>query len=289
MSTITALTPWFGSKRTIAPAIVEALGRHSVYWEPFCWSMAVLMAKAPCKTEVVNDLHGDMVNLARVIQHPMLGPALYRRLRRVLSSQALFGDSLRICRESERWEPSEGPDLDRAFHYFVVAWQGMNGVAGTRFYSTNYCRRFSSTGGDAGTRWAGAVRSIPAWRRRMEKVQILQSDALELLARIDDADSVAIYCDPPYLVKGAKYLHDFDAADHQRLADALRRFRRSRVVVSYYEDPRLDVLYPGWPRRTIEVNKAMVNSRNGAATRGLEVLITNLPWPDDRGGRLMFD
>ncbi len=42
---ITAIAPWFGGKRTLAPRIIEALGKHTAYWEPFCGSMAVLLAK----------------------------------------------------------------------------------------------------------------------------------------------------------------------------------------------------------------------------------------------------
>lgn len=34
--------------------------------------------------------------------------------------------------------------------------------------------------------------------------------------------------------------------DHARLAKELLRFKRARVVVSYYDDPRLAELYPDW-------------------------------------------
>jgi len=61
---IKAIAPWFGGKRNLAPRIVELLGKHRVYWEPFCGSMAVLMAKLPCVMETVNDLHADLINLA---------------------------------------------------------------------------------------------------------------------------------------------------------------------------------------------------------------------------------
>ncbi len=53
---------------------------------------------------------------------------------------------------------------------------------------------------------------------------------------------MAIYCDPPYLVKGAKYVHDFTDSQHEDLAKLLRRFKHTRVVVSYYEHPALDEL-----------------------------------------------
>lgn len=36
---ISAIAPWFGSKRTLAPRIVEVLGEHRAYWEPFCGSL----------------------------------------------------------------------------------------------------------------------------------------------------------------------------------------------------------------------------------------------------------
>jgi DNA adenine methylase len=281
-ATITALAPWFGGKRTMAPAVVEALGPHTAYWEVFCGSMAVLLGKPSCRTEVVNDLHADLVNLARVLQCPRLGPALYRRLRRVLASQDLFADSLAAVRSAEA---PDGPDPDRAFHYFVASWQGMNGVAGTSSFNTNFCRRFSSLGGDAGARWVGAVRSIPAWRRRLERVQVLRCDGVELCEKIEDREGVVVYADPPYLVKGAKYLHDFAAADHKRLAAALGRFKRTRVVVSYYAHPDLAALYPGWHERPVSVAKVLVNSGkrdSGGRTDAPEVLLSNLPFPAAR-------
>ena len=35
---IGALSPWYGSKRTLATRIIKELGAHRVYWEPFCGS-----------------------------------------------------------------------------------------------------------------------------------------------------------------------------------------------------------------------------------------------------------
>lgn len=284
---IGALAPWFGAKRTLAPAIVEAIGPHSVYWELFCGSMAVLFAKPSCKTEIVNDLHGDLVNLARCVQSPILGPRLYRQLRRTLSCEDLFREAIGRIRGEAR-PPSNLIDLGRAYDYFLASWQGMNGVAGVASSSTGFARRFSSLGGDSGKRWVGAVASIPAWRRRLQKVQILSSDGIELASRIEDREGTAIYADPPYLVKGAKYLHDFASEDHSRLAQALARFTRTRVVVSYYDHPRLAELYPGWNVRYLEVAKSMVNSgmrdRKGAASAP-EVLLCNQPFrPSQRPG-----
>lgn len=275
---IGSLAPWFGGKRTMAPEIVREIGPHGAYWEPFCGSMAVLMAKPSAPFEVVNDLHGDLINLARVVQDARLGPALYRRLRRVPFSEAFFRESRAALAGADG--PGPAPDLERAFHYFVLSWQGMNGVSGTPMHHLHFARRFSSKGGAPGIRWSSAVRSIPAWRRRLERVMILSADAFELLGKIEDREGTAIYCDPPYVAKGANYLHDFAAADHGRLAGALARFRLTRVVVSYYEHPDLAGLYPGWNVRRVEMTKALVSSGmrdETGATKAPEILIINGP------------
>jgi DNA adenine methylase len=274
---VTAISPWFGSKRNLAPAIVAELGSHRAYWEPFCGSMAVLLAKPAAAMETVNDLHGDLVNLARVIRDARLGAALYRQLRRTLLSRALFEESAAVIRTTPT--ASSVMDLDRAYHWFIVSWFGRNGVAGTANYNAGFCVRFTANGGHAAKRFASAAESIPAWRRRMRGVTILSDDGLELIGRIEDATGTVIYCDPPYLVKGARYVHDFSEEDHVRLAKALRRFQRTRVVVSYYDDPRLADLYPGWTRRTFEVSKAMAHQgrRGGNDIRAIEVLLINGP------------
>lgn len=51
---IKAILPYYGAKRKRASQIIEVFGKHRVYWEPFCGSMAVLMLKKPCEMETVS-------------------------------------------------------------------------------------------------------------------------------------------------------------------------------------------------------------------------------------------
>lgn len=276
----TALAPWFGGKRTLAPRIVAELGPHRTYWEPFCGSLAVLLAKPRCSTETVNDLHRDLINLARVIRHQDLGPKLYRRLRRVLVCQTLLEEARGDLHGSDL-DADPLPNVDRAEAFFVNSWLSMSGTAGTHeAFGTRrgIARRFSSLGGAPGIRFAAAVRSIPAWRNRMSQVMILNDDGLTLCEKIEDRSGTVIYADPPYLVKGGSYLHDFDSEDHARLAEVLRRFRRTRVVVSYYAHERLADLYPGWTAIACPVVKALVNQGRrdqSGRVEAPEVLLVN--------------
>jgi DNA adenine methylase len=82
-------------------------------------------------------------------------------------------------------------------------------------------------------------------------------------------------------VKGAKYVHDFAADDHARLAEALGRFKRARVIVSYYEHPAIREMYAGWTVLDCTMAKAMSNQgmrdKGGDAAVAPEILLINGP------------
>lgn len=271
---IKSLVPYFGGKRMMAARIIEELGPHKAYWEPFCGSMAVLLCKKPSYMETVNDLHGDLINLARVIQDPAEGSAMYRRLRRLL-----FHDQLRVEATTELEKPFV-PGPDRAFWYLVQSWVGRNGFAGTRHaYTTTFSVRYTASGGNPAVRLTSVVESIPAWRRRMRRVTILSRDAFEIIPKIDDQTNTAIYVDPPYIAKSTQYTHDFEPKDHQRLAGLLGAFSKARIVVSYYADAKLAEWYPAWTQRVIDVTKGLSHAgRRGVnKSRAKEVLLINGP------------
>lgn len=267
---IKALAPWFGGKRNLAPRIAAELGQHRAYFELGCGSMAVLLSKQPCMMETAVDLHGDLCNLAEVVRHPTQGARLYRRLRRTLMCDAVFQQA----KDSEPEDP-----VGRAYRYFVLSWLGRGGNAGCRQYDQHFAVRYTPNGGHGATRWRHAVDSIPSWRRRLANVTILRRDLFEVLPKIDDISGVAVYVDPPYLVKGTLYEHDFGPEDHTRLAEALGRFRRARVVVSYYQHVWLDELYPGWTQVRIPVVKSVAHQgrRGEMKARATEVLLINGP------------
>ncbi len=273
---IKALAPWFGGKRNLAPTIVELLGQHRVYWEPFCGSMAVLLAKPACRMETVNDLHGDLINLARVIQDKELAFKLYDKLSRTLYAEQFFGES------KERWisETNGKPDMDRAYDYFVVSWMGLNGVSGTQRCNYVFALRWCRGGGQGARRWRSVIESMPAWHKRLQNVVIVQRDAFKILEEIKDEKGVVVYCDPPYFDKSNKYIHDFTIEQHEQLAKSLRRFKEARVVVSYYDDPKLKILYEGFNRVKLAVStQSLRNATKGKKKKArkpqVEVLLVN--------------
>jgi DNA adenine methylase len=285
---ITSIAPWFGGKRRMAPLIVQQLGQHKQYFEPFCGSMAVLFAKTKSMHETVNDLHQDLVNLAKVLQEKETAVDLYERLQRTLFNEGLLREAERIL-AADRWEFP----VERAYWYFLASWMGRNGVAGTAATDYQMAVRWTAGGGTPTVRFRSCTESVPEWHERLQNVVILCRDAFEVIPRFDDAGHVAIYVDPPYSAEsrgGGKgpgghsdsYKHEFShdtmfGDDHKRLAEMLGKFEKARVVVSYYDCERVRNLYAGWtfiPCSRLK-NLHQQNGRGARAKEAPEVLIVN--------------
>lgn len=283
---VTTLAAWFGGKVGMAPTIVQWLGPHKSYVEPFAGGMAVLLAKPQCQFEMVNDLHGDIINLALTVQHAKWGAWLYRSLRRCLFNEVVFAfarralnrftlttDPERVSEESAR----------RAYYYFILNWMGRKGISGLACRSQqSFSVRYNTNGGNQAQRFHSVVRSITQWRKRFRSVTILCRDGFKLIKRLQDASDQAVYCDPPYLIKSNRYLHDFSKADHERLAIMLRRFKKSRIVVSYYDHQILTTLYPveNWLKVDCSRDKRLLRSLQQNAKpinneKAQEVLLIN--------------
>jgi DNA adenine methylase len=296
---VKAIAPWFGGKRTMAPAIVAELGQHTQYFEPFCGSMAVLFAKEPSQKETVNDLHGELVNLARVLQHKEAAPALYEELQRTLFSEDLLETAKRrLSRPLRLSDDGEvtSSNWERAYWYFLACWMGRNGTAGTARQDYQIAVRWTKGGGSPTVRWRHAVESLPAWHQRLRNVVILRRDAFSILDRFEDVAGTAIYCDPPYHAvtrskgatkngRGGMYQHEFEHGgglfddDHARLAEILRGYHNARIVVSYYDCERIRQLYEGWTFVDHARQKHLhaQNGRGAGPKEAPEVLIMNGP------------
>lgn len=296
---IRAIAPWFGGKRTMADDIVRQLGKHTQYFEPFCGSMAVLLAKELSQKETVNDLHIDLINLARVLQVEAVAETLYGRLQRTLFSEDLLSRAKVILSEPFGPDFGDSMDLERAYWYFLASWMGRNGTAGTERVDYQIAVRWTKNGGSPTVRFRNVVESLPAWHRRLMNVVILQRDAFRIIDRFEDVPETAIYVDPPYPTEtrssgqpksggGGRYLHEFQhepdplyggSDDHRRLRDALAGYRKARIVVSSYDCQRIRELYTGWTFLDYARQKNL-HAQNGRGARpkeAPEVLIVNGP------------
>lgn len=256
--TTTALAPWFGSNRTLGHEVGAALKGCRWVGIPFAGGMPeVLHLSAP--TIVVSDVHRHVVNLASVVAHPLLGPRLYRELRRL----PFHPDMLKAGQAaSSTYEYLKGPDvsmddeqrLHAAKWYFVAVWMGRSANAGTeREFSGGLSVRWNANGGDSNTRYRSAVKSLVAWRRCLQRCNFVVADCFDFLARCHDKPDTGIYCDPPFLGPGDKYKHKFTEEQHRKLAHWLAMFEYATVVCRFYDHPLVRELYPDdlWTWRSL--------------------------------------
>lgn len=253
-----ALVPWFGSARRYAGAVGEACRGRAWVGVPFAGSLAEIPAilDAGAGAVAVNDRHRHLINLARVAADPVLGMRLYRRLRRQPFNEEVLRDAQRHCRASEPGGDRDGSgalDLDLAFWYFICAWAGRSGLAGTGGeLRCSLAMRWSATGGDSALRFSGACWSLRAWRRLLARCTITCLDAFDFLARVADDRRSCVYADPPWPGPGDSYVHGFGEAEHRRLAAVLGGYQRVRAVVRSGGGPLAREIYPpdeGWEWR----------------------------------------
>lgn len=281
---IKALAPWFGGKRTMADDIVEQLGTHTQYFEPFAGSLSVLFAKPQSQKETVCDLHGDATNLARVLQTESMAAELYEMAQRTLIAEGILKDAREHL--AEPFDPEDSNPMhmiDRAYWFFVASWMGRNGMSGLKTIDYSMAVRYTNDGGSPTVRWFNALDSMPAWHRRLRNVVILNRDSFPIIEKFEDSPKTAIYCDPPYVAetrKSGKYRHDFGSYDeHVRLSNLLNQFEQARIVVSYYDSPQIRKLYSGWTflEKTMIKRLSSVAKSEPVASEAPEVLIINGP------------
>jgi DNA adenine methylase len=258
--------PYFGGKITLGPVIAALLPEHKHYVEPFCGSLAVLLAKPRGGHETVNDLDGELMTFWRVLREQP-------------------DDLARVCaltphsraEHQAAYEPAE-TDLETARRVFVRLTQGRS----AKLRRTGW-RHFVNPGGSTFSLpgyLAGYVDRIAPAVERLAAVSLESMPALDLIAKYGADPDVLLYVDPPYLgtsraesVDG--YRHEMrDEQSHRDLAAALTA-ARAAVVLSGYPSDLYDLeLYRGWDRHSMATGTGQGSNQWGNRT---EVLWSNRP------------
>src|SRR4051794_38945152 len=96
MKTLKRVRPilrWPGGKSRHLPIILPMITPHLCYVEPFAGGLAVLLAKEPSRSEVVNDTNGTLVALYRNVQYH--SEALLDEIRWTLNGRANLHEYLK--------------------------------------------------------------------------------------------------------------------------------------------------------------------------------------------------
>jgi DNA adenine methylase len=267
---VTALKPpfpYFGGKGILSRRIAAMLPPHGHYVEPYCGSLAVLLAKRPSGMETVSDLDQALVTFWQVLRDR---PADLAR------ACALTPHSLAEFRDAEDVD-APGDELETARRVWVRLTQGRAGT----LRNTGW-RHFVAPSGSAFGMPAyldAYVSRTAAAAERLHAVSLECRPALELVAWYGRSPDVLLYVDPPYLRStrnSGAYRHEMTEQDHRDLASALREAKAS-VVLSGYASDLYDLdLYAGWQRAEFRSGTGQNAETWGNRT---EVLWSNRPFP----------
>jgi DNA adenine methylase len=233
------------------------------FCEPFGGSAAVLINRPPAPVETYNDLDSEVVNFFRCLRDH--GDELIRLISLTPFSRQ---ELVKAC--------SPEPDLSMIEHarrFFVRARQTRTGLAQTssegRWAHCVLTSRACMAG--AVSRWLGSVEGLPQIVQRLQRVQIENAPAIEVIRRYD-SQSTLFYCDPPYPheARGDSKAYGYEMTDgeHEELAEVLR-FVQGAVAVSGYRCPLMDRLYRDWIR--VDANTRLCNSSKGQRTESVWV------------------
>lgn len=250
------VAPYIGGKRVLAKTLVERINatRHDGYAEPFVGMGGVFFRRdRKPKTEVINDISGDVANLFRILQRHY--PQFIETLRFQLTSR----------REFERLSasnPSTLTDLERAGRFLYLQRTAFGGkVAGRNFgVSKERPARFDLT------RLAPMLEDV---HERLAGVVIESLPWAEFITRYD-RQGMLFYLDPPYwgceddYGKGA-----FDRSEFALLADLLAGIK-GRFILSLNDRPEVRDTFARFDIRPVELSYSITSA---GATNAREVII----------------
>jgi DNA adenine methylase len=201
-----------------------------------CGAASVLFRKPPSNVEVINDVHGDVVNFFRVLREN------YKELQEKLKFTPYSREEYYSCIEK-----TDCP-IERARRTYVRSWLGI----GNSIDNNNGFRRAIAE--KAAIRsWINHIDGLEIYANRLRSVVIENIDYRQMIAKYDRYDSL-FYVDPPYVLKTRKslhkYLHEWKDEDHEELVEILKTIK-GRCVLSGYDNQIYDRLI-GWKKIKIQ-------------------------------------
>jgi DNA adenine methylase len=235
---------YFGGKTRLAPRVAALLPPHRHYVEPYCGSLAVLLAKPRGPMETVNDLDEALMRFWRVL----------RDRPDELARVCQLTPHARVEHRAAYDLDDEPSGLELARRVWVQLTQGR---AGTR-RRTGWRHYVKPVGNTSMPDYLDAyVERMAAAAARLHEVSLESGPALDLISKYGDQPDVCLYVDPPYL--GGTRCRSWDGyphemrheRDHRELAEALHAVRAAVVLSGYASDLYDRELYRDWSRTTM--------------------------------------
>lgn len=243
------LFPWPGGKTRLLQHLLPLLSDnpHTCYVEAFAGGAALLFAREPAKVEVLNDNHGELVRLYRVVANHL--DEFMRQFRWALSSREMF-----------RWAKLQRPDtltdIQRAARFFYLQRLGFGGKATGHAFGTSVVspKRINLL---------RLEEDLSEAHLRLSRVVIENLPWQQCLATYD-SPSTLFFLDPPYW-KTAGYGEPFAIDEYEQLAETMAHLK-GRAILTINDHPDMRRLFDRFAGKTVPVRHS-IGGGQGVARR----------------------
>ncbi|MEO6326235.1 MAG: DNA adenine methylase [Thermoanaerobaculia bacterium] len=214
--------PWMGSKRRLAPEIIKRIPEHVCYVEPFAGSASILFAREPSKSEVLNDINGDLVNFFRVVKHHML--EFCNQFRFAVVSRKVF-----------EWLQDTPPetltDIHRAARFFYLQRMAFGGKVTGQTFGV-------SASGPPHLNLVRLEESISETHARLSAV-VIESLPWEKCIPRYDRPGTFFFIDPPYYQTAGYGTPAWQLCDYEQMAEVLAGLKgKALLTINDHPDMR---------------------------------------------------
>ncbi len=247
---------YIGGKSQLTTTILPLIPTHKTYVEVFAGAGWIFFSKAPSRYEVINDLDADLISFYRVVTHHL--SEFLSQFKWLLSSRQIF-------QEWSRQQEAGGlTDIQRAARYYYVQRHAFGGRVRSRTFGMAAQRR-------------PRINLLRLEEEMSEVYLRLQGCTIECLPyheclRRYDKPETFFYLDPPYY-DCPYYRHNFEHADFEALAEALRPLQ-GKFLLSLNDVPAVRTIFETFEIKPVTLRYSISKVKK---TEGKEVLIANYP------------
>lgn len=230
------IVPWIGGKRRLAKHILPLFPAHTCYVEPFCGAAALYFLKTPSKTEVINDINGELVNLYRVVKHHL--EEFVRQFKWALVSRQIY-----------KWlqdTPEETlTDIQRTARFYYLQKQAFGGKVADHSFgtSTTSAPRFNLL---------RIEEELSMAHLRLSRTLIEHLDWHHQCIERYDRPHTLFYCDPPYWGTEG-YGVEFGLENYDHMADLARRIK-GKMIISVNDIPEMRQVFNGLNMQSVDIS-----------------------------------
>lgn len=224
----TSTFPWMGSKRRLAPQILNRFPQHTTYVEVFAGSGAVLFARPePAKVEVLNDIDGEITNFFRVCKHHLVE----------LCAQFRWGITSRKMFEWAKVTPPEVlTDIQRAARFYYLQRLCFGGKATGRNFGVGVTTRNTLD-------LVNVEQGFADIHARLNTVLIEGLPWEKCVARFDRPTTL-FFMDPPYFGTAGYSGEAWELAHFEALSAAFRSIQ-GKALLTINDDPEMRRVFHG--------------------------------------------